>query len=498
MKQLYACLLLLVALAHLPAQAQNWRPFRPNGDVHAFRGASADTVLTLRVDSAAVSGTDSVYYFNRIMRRASRYTWQKSVNNQFGQQLRYNVAQRTYTLFWNGGPTPVFTLDVALVLKPFVPVGTTWISMNTDVGVVTTLLARGTASVDGVTDSIATFRVGTTQTVVLSKNYGLLSAPQDLRLANPNAKMLTLARRPAAAGQSYYNPLALLDLQPGDELGYQQTAFSYGFFPCYTGWELNRVLTRQQTADSIIYTFRRQGRMTYSSVPGCSGGSPATSPVTVVRLAASRRTGAWSGSAGYMVPQNAALLTYAYRTYNNSAYLDMAHPIVANRQLGGCLPLPLYQQRLYRSVTSPTLIEYRPGLDALAWEHYVSQGVGVAYQGEFGLTYFRRTNGTPPVCGSAADFATLLPAKAALATSLLQLYPNPAAISATLLLPAPVRTAATIRLLDALGRPMSTQVLPAGQTTAPLLLQGLAAGLYLIEVQAPGEAARYIRLQHQP
>ncbi len=71
MKNVYLWLLLGCCLSALTAQAQNWRPFRPNGDVHAFRGATADTVLTLRLDSAGAQGPDSVYYFNRIMRRAN-------------------------------------------------------------------------------------------------------------------------------------------------------------------------------------------------------------------------------------------------------------------------------------------------------------------------------------------------------------------------------------------------------------------------------------------
>ncbi len=144
MKKLYRLLLLLSSLMALPAAAQNWRPFRPNGDVHAFRGASADTVLTLRLDSAGVRGSDSVYYFNRIMRRAGSFAWQKARNNQFGQQMRYTPATRTYVLFWDGGPDTGFSLSYALVLKPFARVGDTWSSFFTDYGLTTTLVSRGT------------------------------------------------------------------------------------------------------------------------------------------------------------------------------------------------------------------------------------------------------------------------------------------------------------------------------------------------------------------
>jgi hypothetical protein len=181
MKHLYYLLTLSIIVSCLPARAQNWRPFRPNGDVHAFYGATTDTILTMRLDSAARQGPDSVYYFNHTMRQVSSSQWQKSRNNQFGKSLRYSPAERTYYLFWDGGPTTGYVLDYTLVLKPFVPVGATWSSAFTDYGVQTTLLSRGTSLIDGVTDSIATFRLSTGVTVVLSKNNGLVSAPSSLR-----------------------------------------------------------------------------------------------------------------------------------------------------------------------------------------------------------------------------------------------------------------------------------------------------------------------------
>ncbi|SHJ10880.1 Por secretion system C-terminal sorting domain-containing protein [Hymenobacter daecheongensis DSM 21074] len=498
MKQLYQFLLVCICLSSLPAQAQNWRPFRPNGDVHAFRNAAADTVLTLRLDSAAVQGTDSVYYFNRIMRRSNSFSWRKSVNNQFGRQLRYNVAQRTYVLFWNGGTTPVGTLDVALVLKPFVPVGTSWTSANTDVGMPTTLLSRGISQIDGVTDSIATFRVGSSLTVVLSKNNGLVSAPQDLRIGSPAPRMLTLARRPDAAGRSYYNPLTLVDLQVGDELGYEFEPVNHSGLPCYRGWLLRRVLSRQITADSIIYTFRQQERTNYFNPPGCFNSGSTMSPVSVIRISASRRTGQWVSSSSILKLNYTTLLAYEYRQEAPiGSAVTMGQPVVTNRVAGLCgTPVKLVQTRLYRN--GGTANEYRPGLDMLAWGSATGEAVGVMAQYEHYLTYYQRTvNGTPQTCGNRTEFATLLPVKAARAAATFRLHPNPAPAAATLTLAQPARAATTVRLIDGMGRIVHTQPLPAGQTTATLALQGLATGLYIVEVQAPGEAAQHLRLEHQ-
>ncbi|GAA4015777.1 hypothetical protein GCM10022408_31460 [Hymenobacter fastidiosus] len=488
--------MICACLSWLPTQAQNWRPFRPNGDVHAFHGASTDTVLTLRLDSAAVQGADSVYYFNRIMRRTGSFGWSKAVNNQFGQQLRYNVAQRTYSLLFEYS-TNNFQLQQVIVLKPFVPVGTTWQSVDIDVIIPTTLLSRGTVQIDGVSDSVATFRVGNSQNIVLSKHYGLVSAPQNLRMRDPAAKILTLARRPDAAGRSYYNPLIILDLQPGDALGYRREAFSFTPFSCYTSFILRRVLNRQLTADSVIYTFQEQSRTAFSTAPGCPGGSPVVSPVSVVRVAAGRRTGQWQ-SQGAIPYAGIDLLAYEYRGGQlSSTAVLMGHPVIPAQAGTACSgPAKLRQQMLYRSNSAPG--GYRPGIDALTWERRVADGVGSLGQSEFALAYVSRMlNGTVQACGSGTDFATLLPAKAASGVAFFQLYPNPATASATLQLPAPARAATTIRLLDNLGRTVRTQPLAAGQTTAILPLQDLIIGLYMVEVQAAGGAAQHLRLQHQ-
>ncbi|MBF9143330.1 T9SS type A sorting domain-containing protein [Hymenobacter properus] len=90
------------------------------------------------------------------------------------------------------------------------------------------------------------------------------------------------------------------------------------------------------------------------------------------------------------------------------------------------------------------------------------------------------------------DDAALLAAANATPLPGLSLAPNPAHASTTVRLPAvPGATQATLRLLDALGRTVRTQQLPLSSAglVAELLLQGLAPGLYHLQVQAGGQRA---------
>ena len=94
-----------------------------------------------------------------------------------------------------------------------------------------------------------------------------------------------------------------------------------------------------------------------------------------------------------------------------------------------------------------------------------------------------------PFLATIADPAlTAAAAPAALAG--LALFPNPARTATTVRLPAvPGTVAATLTLLDALGRAVRTlQVpLPAAGATAEVPLAGLAPGLYRLRVQAGGQ-----------
>ncbi|MEJ7658436.1 MAG: hypothetical protein WKG07_01810 [Hymenobacter sp.] len=81
------------------------------------------------------------------------------------------------------------------------------------------------------------------------------------------------------------------------------------------------------------------------------------------------------------------------------------------------------------------------------------------------LAYYRRGAVS---CGQPADYATLLPTRAALAAATATLAPNPATEAATLTLTAPAPAGTTLALIDALGRRVWSAPVPAGQTFLPL------------------------------
>lgn len=136
--------------------------------------------------------------------------------------------------------------------------------------------------------------------------------------------------------------------------------------------------------------------------------------------------------------------------------------------------------------SSASASQYLPGLDYLGITQTFGPtlGVGATYFLDYYenvLAYYRR--GTVS-CGQPADYAGLLPTRAALAAATASLAPNPATETATLTLAAPAPAGTTLALLDALGRRMWSAPVPPGQTA--LSLSELSAGLYLVQLLAPG------------
>ena len=69
------------------------------------------------------------------------------------------------------------------------------------------------------------------------------------------------------------------------------------------------------------------------------------------------------------------------------------------------------------------------------------------------------------------------------AASLLQLWPNPAARTVAVRLPAAVRTSTAIQLRDVLGRTTRSVQVVAGQREVSVDLNGLRSGLYMVQAQ---------------
>ena len=495
-------LLLLMSLTgslSAAAQVTAWRPFRP-GLVYAFRTAKADTVFTLRVDSLSVDGLDSVYHFNRTVRVLRGGHHYPTKNNLFGARMQFRPGSGSYTFILDAdvlGPAQQWTLQTDAA------VGSTYAQPAGGRGTAT-ILSRDTRQVlPSLRDEVLTLRTAPdNDSLVFSRRYGAVQLPRSLYRSQRRSRPLYLAEVPVPVAQSrYYSPLVLFDYQPGDEFGYKGGESLFTSFPCSENLNLRRILTRQQTTDSLVYTYLQQSRYRTLSVgaPGCSSTLVSTiSPVWRGRLAFSLRTG-----------RSSQLPFFGLFTLESNVWLRnnlitsgivAGLPITTRQQPSACVPAgPLISNTflIRRSGGPAGNGAFGVGVDLGCEEHFAA-GVGKVHDCVESLACVRRLlpSGQRQECGTCTDFATLLPTRAAQAAQTATLHPNPASTAATLTLAAPARPGTRLDLTDALGRCVWSAPAAAGHTALPVPLTNLPAGLYLLRLSAPGAAPLTWHLEH--
>ena len=504
MRPLLAAVLLLITVG---GQAQQlWRPFRP-GLIYTYEVPGATSsgrfstlgIYTLRLDSAYMTATgDSAWAFNRVMREISGYTpgneravrFRKSRNNLFGQRLLWQPGSAEYTL--ETVAEGAAQAGATLRLRPRAAVASTWVA-NAALGINGTLTSRRLQTVNGQPDTVATITLSTGPVVRLSRRFGLLEGPQWLTLGGTPPQWVA-TELPATLAQSPYSPLRLFDLQPGDEIGYSADQGILTPVACSQTKTLLRIVSRSQSADSLIYTYRTQSRFESFGAPGCAPASITYTPVGNGRWAFSRITGR-SGQFADL-----PMLTGEYRISSTSA-VSMSRGFVQLQPGGGGCggnQLLAYEQLFNTGpLNGNGTFGPIPDLNALSL-YSVPLGLGMVSGRDAYLAYYRRTrNGATTTCGSPQAFAGLLPNRAAQAGAVATLAPNPAAGVASLTLAQPARPGTTLHLTDALGRTVWHGSVPTGQTAVAVPLAGQPAGFYLLHLSGPAAPSATWKLAHE-
>ena len=474
---------------------QAWRPFRP-GLIYSYAltpVTSSSAYHTLRVDSAYVAANgDSVYAFNRLLREKSvaggKPAFARSKNNLFGALLRWQPGQASYT--FEALAQVNVQAAVSLTLFPRAAVGSSW-AASTQPTRTATLLSRNWQTIaPGVLDSVVVINImgPSTQTVRLSRRYGLLAGPQWLEGATGG--QLEQAALPARFEQSIYNPRAFFDVQPGDEFGYFRDDV-VAAVSCTDSRVLRRVIGRRSTADSTIITYQEQRRYQNYGFGSCGSAQTIIYPIEIKRWAVAQAGNQWQLNGSPFQPAALRLLTGEYRLIGPSGfpYVLAGLPIAADgwgcRQASGAARsityVPYYPQAGLGNSNS-----YERGIDYLAWGVVFDTGRTIVLEQDFGQSYSRKTvNGVTTVCGSPQTFTGLLPNRAAQAAAVAMLAPNPAAEAATLTLAQPARPGTTLRLTDALGRIVWTEPVATGQTAVALPLIGQPMGMFIVQLNGP-------------
>ena len=180
--------------------------------------------------------------------------YRKSRNNLFGARLIRQQSPAAYLL--ENQAEASFQAAATLELRPQAAVGSSW-AASLAPALTATLTSRSLQQVQGVADSVAVITLSSGQVVRLSRSYGLLEGPQWLSLGSAGAQW-SQAFLPTTVRQPAFSPLTLFAMQPGDELGYLITPAYITPYPPSQSYLLRHILTRRQTADSLVITNSEQ------------------------------------------------------------------------------------------------------------------------------------------------------------------------------------------------------------------------------------------------
>ncbi|MBG8552406.1 T9SS type A sorting domain-containing protein [Hymenobacter guriensis] len=489
------CRLLLAAglLLSGSVTAQNWRPFRP-GLIYTYQSADHSMRYLTRLDSAFKEATDSVYQFRRLMRpedvRSSEATsYYATPNGLLAARLVVQPGTSAFRLIRLADRQ---TAALDLLIRPQTRENGSW-QASREPDLQATITSRSRELVFGVLDSVLTVRLSSGAELRLSKAHGLLEGPLGLETEPTTALVLQAAIAPHPWAEADMYPTRALNWQVGDEFG-SRTFYLYGL-PCQTTYTLRRITARTQTADTLAYELLEQS-ITRQTGP-CSIAPPSAvySAVRKARWAVSLRTGEWQGA---HFP-SLSLLTWEYEPRAGSIEnLASVAPVAMPRQLTQEYGLTngwlISYALLFPDTRRPGF--YKTGLDLLGLRTTLAAPFGAVSTPQEELRYYRRctAGGSCQEWGEKQEFYLLLPTAIARQQPASYIYPNPAANQAILSWNSAGPSGA-ICLLDAMGRVVHRQAIKSGQNV--LSLQGLQAGVYMVEIRSPTAPIQRLRLLHE-
>jgi hypothetical protein len=164
-------ILLLLLLVTSTTNAQDWSPFNRTDRFNYQNDTATFITSNYFADSVTVSGTDSIFYLNRIVREVS----------QVGELL---TAVKNQPQYWqrmmirSDGGKYRFLDPGNKVIYSWAQLGQSWLYDSVQ-NILATAIATDVQIVFGNFDSVKVFSLNNGDTIILSKHYGLLRFPNE-------------------------------------------------------------------------------------------------------------------------------------------------------------------------------------------------------------------------------------------------------------------------------------------------------------------------------
>lgn len=282
--------LILIGLFFVPAglSAQAYAPFPGMWTQHFSipdSGGTGNVLWSVRVDTAVGQGSNTVYFFNRILRTPSPdsvvYDCNgTAISDEPGYAIALtdqdNVFGSSFRMLPGGLVELYTTASDTFLLETQAPVGATW-TFNARSGVTAEVLSIGWESFLGQSDSVKVIGLSTGLEFALSKSHGLVRGVALLPIKSGyNGKPYSTAMElwgveDSGLGNSLPGFDRIFGLLEVDDQ-FQMRRYGYGSYGSSTTTTSHTILSKTVGADSYSY-LARTSSLQYSENYIFSGGS---------------------------------------------------------------------------------------------------------------------------------------------------------------------------------------------------------------------------------
>jgi hypothetical protein len=236
----------------------SWFPVRP-GVQYNYKIDSLPAPLSnvIKIDSVSANAP-FIYYLNKIVTSCDTCVNSNLANdpvdstyvlNAQPQFLKQSFSKVSSFVFYFKGPR-------SMVILPYAALGLNWI-FDTVQNITASVVARNVQNVLGTSDSVCIIKLSTNDTVILSKNYGVIQFPAKTNISH-KYKLVGIEGL-LNAGIKLKRFHDFFDFNAGDALQYSFSDTDYNIFPpmYMNGHERRDILAVNNYNDSVVCSIRR-------------------------------------------------------------------------------------------------------------------------------------------------------------------------------------------------------------------------------------------------
>ncbi len=228
--------------------AQNWQPITLN-EIYNYQVTGGDEYYTIKVDSVEISGSDSVFYLNRVALPCDTCT------GDFENAYLKNQPQFLMrTMIKSGTDDGVYVLSDTLdfTIETWANEGDTWDFMPAQ-GITAEIVELLELDILGTTDSVKKIMLSNGDNIKLSKNHGIIFF-SDLYSDEGYSLVGMETSQQGCIIPDFWN---FYDFEVGDVFMYS-SSFNYAYEYGYSEYK-RTILDKQIGENQINYTIREVG-----------------------------------------------------------------------------------------------------------------------------------------------------------------------------------------------------------------------------------------------